>query len=790
MLKNYILIAYRGLLKNRRSSFINISGLAVGMAVAMMIGLWIYDELSFDRYNKHYDQVAQVMQHQSYNGEIHTDKAIPVPLGGELRQAYGSDFKHVVLSSWTNSHLLAAGEKSISQQGNFMEPGAAEIMSLQMVSGTAGKLNDANAILLSQSVAKALFGDASAIGKMIRLDSTPLVVSGVYQDLPDNATFNNISFIAPWTLYANDPEVKGAATQWTQNAFQLFVQLADGRSMADVAARIKDIKLRALGTSGAELHPVVFLQPMRHWHLHATFKNGVNTGGSMQYIWMFGAIGLFVLLLACINFMNLSTARSERRAKEVGIRKAMGSMRMQLVVQFYLESLIVASFAFILCMILVQGTLPFFNTIAGKKMTMPWESPLFWAMGGGFTLFTALVAGSYPALFLSAFKPVKVLKGGLTTGKTAALPRKILVTIQFTISIVLIIGTVIVHRQIRFAKDRPMGYNSNGLLLIRPYSMDYHDHFKALQYDLLQTGVVFGVAESSSAITKNSRSSGGLNWNGKDPQMQDEFTTVGVTSDYGNTVGWQLVAGRDFSSQLITDSNAVVINEAAVKYMGLQHPVGETIFWGKPYTIIGVVKNVVMTSPYEPVKQALYYITPEAGYLNIKISPRASASAALGSIEAVYRKYTPTAPFDYKFADAEYARKFGDEQRIGNLASVFAMLTIFISCLGLFGLASFIAEQRTREISIRKVLGASVYSLWQLQSKEFAVLVAISLLIAAPVAYYFTYTWLQNYQYHTTLSWWIFAGAGAGLLVITLVTVSFQSIKAALANPAKSLRAS
>jgi putative ABC transport system permease protein len=788
MLKNYLKVAWRNLVKNKTSSFINVSGLSIGMAVSILIGLWIYEEFSFNKFHKNYDSIAQVMQHQHYNDATHTDKAIPIPLGTELRRAYGTDFKYVVLSSWTNAHLLTFEEKSLSRQGNFMEEDAPDMLTLEMISGSAGGLKDPSSILLSLSVSKALFGDDNAIGKIIKLDTLALKVTGVYEDLPDNTTFNNMAFIAPWNVYAAAEDNKNAGSDWNQNSFQLFAQVADNSSIAEVSKKIKDVKLKALGSEGARLKPQIFLQPMSRWHLYAAFKNGINTGGAIEYVWMFGIIGVFVLLLACINFMNLSTARSERRAKEVGIRKAVGSLRRQLIGQFYTESLLVAFIAFTFSLLMVQLSLPLFNIIAGKKMVILWDHPLFWLSSVGFSLITGFVAGSYPAMYLSSFRPVKVLKGPFKAGRFSVAPRKVLVVAQFTVSVILIIGTVIVYRQVQFAKNRPIGYNNKGLLLIRPYSTDFHDHFNAMRYDLMQTGVVAGVAESGSSITKGSRISGGFNWKGKDPDMQDEFTTVGVSTGYGSTVGWQFISGRDFSSQFATDSSALIINEAAVKYMGLEDPVGQTVTWNKTYTIIGVIKNIVMTSPYEPVKQAMYFITPEAGYLNIKIKPNAGISEALGKIEAVCKKYSPAAPFDYKFADEEYARKFNNEQRIGHLATVLSVLAIFISCLGLFGLASFVAEQRTKEIGVRKVLGASVFDLWRLQSKEFIVLVMVSLLIAIPAAYYFMYSWLENYQYRTNISWWIFAVTGSGALLITLLTVSYQSIRAALSNPVKSLR--
>lgn len=788
MIKSYLKTGWRNLIKNRASSFINVGGLALGMTVALLIGLWIYEELSFNRYHRNYDSIAQVMQHQNYNAEIRTDKAVPIPLGAELQRAYANDFKHVVLSSWTNAHLLTFGEKSISRQGNFMEPDAPRMLALKMTNGSVAGFQRPSSILLSQSVSKVIFGDADPIGQVIKLDTDNVTVTGIYEDLPDNTTFSNVAFIASWNVYAFAEDIKNAGGDWNQNSFQLFVQVAAGKKMAELSAKIKDSKLSALGPDGARLKPQVFLQPMSRWNLYAEFKNGVNTGGKIQYVWMFGIIGVFVLLLACINFMNLSTARSEKRAKEVGIRKAVGSLRVQLISQFYSESLMAAMFAFLLSLLMAWLSLPLFNIITDKKFIIPWGNPYFWLLGIGFSLITGLIAGSYPALYLSSFQPLKVLKGTFKAGRYAATPRRVLVILQFTVSVILIIGTIIVYRQIRFAKDRPVGYNREGLIMIRPYSSEYHDHFGALRNDLIQSGAVKAVAESSSSITKGSRTNGGLNWKGKEAGMADEFTTVGVSADYGKTVGWQFVAGRDFTSQFFTDSDGLIINEAAVKYMRLQQPLGTTVTWDKKYTIIGVIKNIVMTSPYEPVKPAIYYITPEAGYLNIKLSQNAKTGEALASIEAVCKKYSPVTPFDYKFADEEYARKFTDDQRIGNFAMVFAVLAIFISCLGLFGLASFMAEQRTKEIAIRKVLGASIFSLWKLQSGNFLLLVMISLLIATPTAYYFMYNWLENYTYRTELSWWVFATAGSGAIIITLLTVSYQSIKTAVSNPAKSLK--
>ena len=791
MLKNYLTIAFRYLRKNKSHSFINIAGLSVGMAVAMLIGLWIWDELTYDHFPEHYDRIAQVMQSRTFNGDIKTGKTVPIPLADELRKSYGSDFRYIVLSSWNWPHILTAGEKSLSQPGSFMGPEAPNLFSLTMLKGSRAGLNDPSSIFLSQSVSRSLFGDADPMDKMVTLDNKKsLKVTGVYQDFPYNASFRDISFIGAWDYYADPATDARMINDWGDNSFELFVQIADKADMATVSARIKDAKLNKVGKKDVKYKPQILLQPMSRWHLYSEFTNGVNTGGRIQYVWLFGIIGIFVLLLACINFMNLSTARSEKRAKEVGIRKAIGSLRRQLIVQFFSESVLVAGIAFLFSLGLVSFLLPFFNGVADKKMVVLWGNPFFWMLGLGFALFTGLIAGSYPALYLSSFRPVKVLKGVFRAGPLAAVPRKVLVVLQFSVSVTLIIGTIVVFRQIQYAKDRPVGYSRDGLVSVEMTTDDLYQHFEAVRNDLLRSGMVSGVALSNSNTTGVSFSSGGFDWKGKDPGMADEFATIGITVEYGKTVGWEFAAGRDFSRSFLTDSSAVILNEAAVQYMGLKNPVGEIVKWkGDDHRVVGVIKDMVMESPYEPVRQTVFYLRRKFNddYLNVRINPRVSAAGALARIASVCKTYS-AAPFEYKFADEAYARKFNDEERIGKLASCFAILAIFISCLGLFGMAAFMAEQRIKEIGVRKVLGASVFNLWRLLSKDFVALVIISLFISIPLARYFMGNWLLHYQYRSGMPWWVFAAAAAGALLITLLTVSYQSIKAASMNPVKSLR--
>jgi ABC-type antimicrobial peptide transport system permease subunit len=793
MIKNYFKIAWRNLVKSKVHSFINISGLSVGMAVAMLIGLWIWDEVSFDQDNPNYDRIAQLYQNQKMNNETGTWNSMPLPLADELRNHYGSNFKDVVLSSWTETHFFTIGEKKITTQGNFIQSMRSnEMFNLHMIQGSRAGLKDPLSIFLSASTAKGLFGNGDPMDKLIRMDDKHnLKVVGVYQDFPTNSEFSNIAFLGQWGIkLANDPWIKTMGNPWRNNSFQIYVELADNSNMPSVTAKIKEAKMKNLPAENRRYHPELFLLPMSKWHLYREFKNGVNVGGRIQYVWLFGIIGVFVLLLACINFMNLSTARSQKRAREVGIRKAIGSLRRQLIGQFYVESVLVAFFALLFGLILVQLLLPFFNEVSGKRMTILWSSPFFWLLCLGFALITGLIAGSYPALYLSSFQPVKVLKGSFSAGRFAALPRKMLVILQFTVSVVLIIGTIVVFRQVQYAKDRPIGYSRDGLVMVPLLTPEIHNHFEAVKDDLKKSGAIAEMAEAGSPTTAVWSTNGGFNWKGKDPSLAVDFPNTNVTFDYGKTVGWQFREGRDFSAAFPTDSMAFILNESAARFMNLKNPVGETIVWDdQPFHVIGVIKDMVVESPYAPARPSIYHIDPSPNsYVLLRINPASNARTALDKIKKTFAAYGPSQPFNFQFADDEYAKKFGDEERIGKLAGFFAALAIFISCLGLFGMASFMAEQRIKEIGVRKVLGASVMNLWGLLSKDFVFLVIISLLIAIPLSWYFMHNWLEHYEYRSTISWWIFVIAATGALVITILTVSYQAIRAALMNPVESLK--
>ena len=801
MIKNYFKIAWRNLARNKTYSAINIGGLAVGMTVAMLIGLWIYDELSYNKYHEHYGSIAQVMQQQRVDGEITTGSNVPAPLFEELQTNFKTDFEHVVITSWLQRHTLTYEGSSFTKPGNFMSAGAAEMLSLRMISGSASGLNDPATILLSESAAKAIFGDTDPVDKMVKLNKDLNVkVVGIYEDLPHNSEFHELEFIAPFDLFVSSTAwVKDAVAngEWENSSFQILVQLSVNSSLEVVSDKIKNIK--SIKTAGNQLKfkPEILLQPMSRWHLYSEWVNGKNVGGRIQFVWLFGIIGIFVLLLACINFMNLSTARSEKRAKEVGIRKAIGSLRLQLIGQFFSESFLVVFVAFSLSLFFARLVLPSFNVVADKQMQIPWNDPIFLSSGVAFALLTGFIAGSYPAFYLSSFQPVKALKGKwMPMGLRATLPRKVLLVLQFTVSITLIIGTVIVYKQILHAKDRPIGYNRQGLVTMLVSSPEIHTHWNAVLDDLVKTNSVTSMAESATPPTEVFSANVGFNWKGKDPDLNAEFATIGISHDFGKTVGWEFIAGRDFTKTLSSDSAGFVVNEAAVKFMGLgnRNPddaVGETVSWdGRPFKIIGVIKDMIMESPYDPVKKSIFFIHPKNGrFITARLSPTANAGYALKNIEAVFKKYSPDSPFNYQFTDQEYALKFAAEERISKLAAVFTGLAIFISCLGLFGMASFIAEQRTKEIGIRKVLGATVSNIWQLLSADFLILIAISCVLATPIAWTIMDRWLEKYTYHTQISWWIFAVAGLGTLLLTLLTVSYQAIRTALLDPVKSLRA-
>jgi ABC-type antimicrobial peptide transport system permease subunit len=793
MFKSYFKIGWRNLLRDKGYSMINIGGLAAGMAMAILIGLWIYDELSFSQYHENYDTIVKIYRMETREGQTEANTTHVTGLGTLLKTEYSAHFKDVVMvRANLEERVLAVNDKKFTQQGYFMQPGGGEMFTLKMKYGVRDGLKEMKSILLSESLAKKLFGDIDPVNHIVSMDAKwDLKVTGVYEDLPKNSEFNEASYFAPLDLYLDG---WASLNAWDNYHMIIYAQIHPEGNIEKISSIIKDVTLAHIDEETARSKPEIFLHPMRKWHLFSEFENGFSvTSARMRTVWYYGIIGGFVLFIACINFMNLSTARSERRAKEVGIRKSIGSQRSQLVQQFYSESLLVTLLAFVLAFLIVQLTLPWFNSMADKTVSLPLENVAFWAVCVGFTLLTGLLAGSYPAIYLSSFKPVKILKGTFKGGRFSSLPRKVLVVVQFTVSICLIVGTMIVYHQIEFAKNRPVGYTREGLISMRAASPEFKGKYQVLRNELKQTGMVEEIAEANYPVTSTKGWNGGFSWQGQ--EFEPSFNTIFVTHEYGKTLGWEFLQGRDFSREFASDTAAIVINESALRLFGLKNPIGESLKWAPgenergTFKIIGVVKDMIKGSPYEETFPSVIFLSQDdMQWLYIKVKPTVAMHQALPKMQAVFANLVPSAPFDFTFAEQAYEEKFLEEERVSKLATLFSALAILISCLGLFGLASFVAEQRTKEIGIRKVLGASISQLWQLLSKDFVVLVVISCVVAIPISFYFMNSWLLQYQYRVDISWKTFAIASLAALVITLFTVSFQTIKAAITNPVKSLR--
>jgi putative ABC transport system permease protein len=788
MVKNYVKVGWRNLLRSKSYSAINIGGLSIGMAITILIGLWIWDELSFNKNFKNYNRIGQLWQFVTFDVEKSSFNSLPIPLANELRTQY-ADFELVSLSSYTKDGTFVTENKQLVRSGNYVEPDFYDIMSVKMISGSYSSRQDINTIMLSSTLAHDLFDGEESINKILTLNENITVkVIGVYEDFPSNSAFQEVEFLAPWALYENqDSWVKNSAHVWDENSWQIFTQLKEGKNFEEVSSKIKDIRMKRDNPPGYK--PEFFVHPMSKWHLYGEFKNGVNAG-QITYVWLFGMIGIFVLLLACINFMNLATARSEKRAREVGIRKSIGSVRTQLMFQFVCESLLTVMLGFALALVLVQLMMPFFNEVAGKQMNILWTNTWFWGALIGFSLFTGLLSGSYPAFYLSSFQPVKVLKGTFRPGRWASLPRKVLVVFQFSVSITLVIGIVVVFQQIEFAKDRPVGYNRAGLVEINIKPELLRNDFETLRQDLLTTRAAAEVSLSNGSVTSDYGGTVDVRWSGKPEGFNPLFMTNKVSHEFGRTIGWTIKEGRDFSRDHVTDDRAIIMNEAAAKLIGFDNPINETLKQhGKEFKIIGVVQDIIKESPFSSIKPSLFILDYDVvNVVNIKLSPEVGVSEAMANMEAVFKKHYPTVPFEYYFTDKNFEKKFSNEVRVGKLSGFFAALALFISCLGIFGLAAFVAEQRTKELGIRKVLGASISSLWKLLSKDFVVLVLISCLLAVPVGYYFMNNWLQSYEYRTPISSWIFLLTCMGAIIITLATVSYQAIRAALMSPVNSLK--
>ena len=791
MLQSYLKIGWRNLFRNSTYSIINISGLALGMAVALLIGLWVYDELSYNATFKNYNRIAAVYHHIEFGEDKLTIGDVPMPMGSELKTTV-AEFDEVVIATWQKEHIVDFENTPTTLTGLFVEPTFATVFSLDMQAGSATALKEIHSVLLSQTTAEKIIG-SDAVGKTIRLNNRDdVVVAGVYKDFPNNSEFANIQILLPLNYYAAMDEYNTQQmTSWEDYSFQCFVLLNENASLAAAETKMKGILFDKGSDDGKAIKPEGLLLPMSRWHLYNEYKNGVPIETKANLIWMLGSVGVFVLLLACINFMNLSTARSERRAREVGVRKVMGSVRSQLVNQFLSESLLVVVAAFVISMLLVWICLPWFNTLTVKQITLPWNNFYFITATFLFIITTSLLAGSYPAFYLSGFNPVKVLKGTFKVGKWVKRPRQVLVVFQFSVSVILVLCTGVVFQQLQHAKNRPVGFLREGVFFVTIRTQDLSlANYNSLRADVLATGHIQNMAKSYFPITGSMAADASITWDGKDPASRPLIALNSCSHDFPSTNGFEFVAGRDFSRKYSTDSTAVVVNEMAAKIFG-DDVIGKKIKFasGIEREIVGVIKDQIRWSPFTNQSPHMYYVKyEEYGTLTFRLAEGASAQAALASVKEIIKKYDQAAPFEYKFVDEDYNRLFNHEERIGKLATIFASLAIIISGIGLLGLSAFAASQRTKEIGIRKVLGASVFQIWQLLSQDFLKLILVALLVALPLGYYLAHNWLLQYEYRTELSWGLFVVVAIAAVVLMLVSISHQSLKAANSNPVNTLK--
>jgi len=786
MIKNFFKIAWRNLLRNKAFSLINISGLAIGMAAATLILLWIQNEMSFDQFHEKRNRIYEAWNRAEFSGKLQCWNTTPKILARTVEKDI-PEVERAVRVNWQRSFLFSIGDKRLTVPGNMVDSGFLQMFSFPLIRGEAKTaLNNSSSIVLTETLAKKIFGREDAMGKVIKIDNKDnFTVTGILKDLPNNTRFK-FEYLLPWDYVIKKGEDDSS---WGNNSTRTYVLLKQNATLASANEKIRKLKVRYDKTEDPKWE--MFLYPASHWRLYSKFTNGREDGGLIEFVRLFGIIAAFILLIACINFMNLSTARSEKRAKEVGIRKVVGAQKKSLIGQFISESILIAFLAGIVAVAIVEISLPAFGRLTDKKLFIEFNRFEFWIGASAFILVTGIIAGSYPAFFMSAFSPAKVLKGTFKATNALITPRKLLVILQFTFAIILIICTSIVKQQIDHARNRENGYAKDNLV----YHMltgDLEKNYTLVKNDLLSSGVAKSVTKTSAPITQGWSDSWGFEWEGKDPNDKTDFDRYNADEDIVATAGLKLTRGRDLNLKTYpTDSFGMLINESAAKVMNFKDPIGQIVKDGdRKYHIVGVFKDFILQSPYYPMKPML--IGGAGGWFNVihvKLNGANPTAANLKKMESIFKKFNPEYPFDYKFVDEEYADKFKSEQRTGTLAALFAALTIFISCLGLFGLATYMAENRIKEIGVRKVLGASVTGITTLLSKDFLKLVMISFLIACPVAWWMMDTWLQNYPYRVSIQWQVFVFAGLLSLIISLLTVSYQSVRAAIANPVKSLRA-
>ena len=785
MITNFFKIAWRNLLRNKSFSIINISGLAIGMAAATLIFLWIQNEKNYDQFHSEKARIYETWNKAQFSGKLQCWNTTPKILARTVEKDI-PEIERAVRVHWQRKFLFSIGEKRLSVPGNMVDTGFLQMFSFPLIKGDPQTaLNNGYSIILTEALAKKIYGDEDPMGKVIKIDNKDnFTVTGVLKDLPNNTRFN-FEYLMPWEYLR---KTGGDDSSWGNNSTRTYVLLKENTSFTAANEKIRKIKVKYYKEDGPDWE--MFLYPISRWRLYSSFKNGIEDGGLIEFVRLFGIIAVFILLIACINFMNLSTARSEKRAKEVGIRKVVGAQKRWIVSQFIGESILIAFLAGILAIIIVQISLPAFGTLTDKKLFVDYSDLSFWIRALGFIILTGVIAGSYPAFFMSSFNPSKVLKGTFKAANALVTPRKLLVILQFTFAIILIICTSIVKQQIDHARNRESGYTKDNLIY-HFLSGDLEKNYTLVKNEILSAGLAKSITKTSAPLTQGWSDSWDFQWEGKDPNDKTDFDRYNVDDNIVATAGLTLVKGRDMNlKEYPTDSLAMIINESAAKVINFKDPIGQLIKDGDTkYHIIGVIKDFILQSPYYPTKPML--IGGAKGWFNvmhIKLNGANSTADNLKKLEVIFKKYNPEYPFEYQFVDDEYAAKFKAEERTGTLAALFAALTIFISCLGLFGLATYMAENRIKEIGVRKVLGASISGITALLSKDFLKLVMISFVIASPVAWWMMHTWLQNYPYRVTIQWQVFVFAGVISFLISIITVSYQAIKAALANPVKSLR--
>jgi putative ABC transport system permease protein len=789
MIKSYLKTAWRSLLRGKSFSMINIGGLVIGMAGAGVILLWLQNEISFDKFHTNKDRLYQIYGlTNNTDGHATAIPVVPQPLGPALKQSLPEVEAQTRVKD-VNNFLLTANNKGFTGiSGSFVDPAFLQMFTFPLRQGSINEqIKNLYSITITEKLAKKLFGNEDAVGKIIKIDSVDnFTVTGVLKNLPSNTRFE-FEYLLSWDYLK---KLGWSNESWLSNNTPVYVLLRPNANLHTFNAKIKNLSRVNAGRNDIWTH---FLFPLRQWHLYSKFENAEPVGGRIDVVRLFAIIAAFILLIACINFMNLSTARSEKRAREVGIRKVAGAGKGLLIGQFIVESFLTACIAGALALLILQLVLSPFNKIIGAPLSIPYSNPHFWVWAMVFISITSLLAGSYPAFYLSSFKPVSIFKKQFKNSSSVISPRKILVVVQFAFATILIISTIVVRNQVQYAQTRDKGYSNKDLIHV-DFVGDIDKNYALIKQQLINSNIASSVSKNMIDITHGGGHTWGLRWPNENPK--DTNTTITLYStdaDWVTTASLHLIAGRDIDIyKYPSDSFSVLLNETAVKLMGFPDAVGQTIFMrpdNTPLRVVGVVKDYIIGSPYETVPPTVIQ-GPGAWFntMHIKLNPAQATAANLAKAENVFKKYNPAYPFDFKFVDEEYAKQFDNEQRSKAMAGLFAALAIFISCLGLFGLSAYAAETRIKEIGVRKVLGASVLSITKLLSLDFVKLVFVSLVIAAPVAAYVMNRWLQDYAYRIKLGWEIFFGAGLLAVSIALVTVSFQSIKAAIANPVKSLR--